>query len=61
MNQGEVDEALLKAANNTAGILFHYPAGQIGATVDGIVTMANGKTRTPARSSWARTKSERCT
>jgi len=25
--QGEIDEALLKAANNTAGILFHYPAG----------------------------------
>jgi hypothetical protein len=47
MNQGEVDEALLKAANNTAGILFHYPAGQIGATVDGIVTMADGKTTNP--------------
>lgn len=47
IEQGEVDEALLKAANNTAGILFHYPAGQIGATLDGIVTMANGKTNHP--------------
>jgi hypothetical protein len=47
MNQGEVDEALLKAAANTAGILFHLPSGQVSATVDGIVTMAEGKTSNP--------------
>ena len=47
INQGEVDEALLKAADNVGGVLFHYPAGQINATVDGLVTMGQGKTDNP--------------
>lgn len=45
--QGELDEALFKAANSTGGILFHYPAGQINATADGIATMARGRTSNP--------------
>jgi len=42
--QGELDEALLRAANKSGGILFHYPAGQIDATVRGIESIATGKT-----------------
>jgi hypothetical protein len=45
--QGEVDEAFLKAANNTAGILFHYPAGQVQRTVTGIQLLAEGETTNP--------------
>jgi hypothetical protein len=45
--QGEVDEAFLKAANNTAGILFHYPAGQVQRTVTGIQSLAEGETTNP--------------
>lgn len=47
ISQGEVDEALLKAIDSVGGVLFHYPSGQINATVDGIVTMAQGKTDNP--------------
>lgn len=47
VGQGEVDEALLKALDNVGGILFHYPAGQINATADGLATMAQGKTSNP--------------
>lgn len=45
--QGEIDEAFAKAFANTVGILFHLPSGQVTATIDGIVTMANGKTANP--------------
>jgi len=45
--QGEADEAFWKALNATGGILFHYPAGQINATADGIVSMAQGRTDNP--------------
>jgi len=45
--QGEVDKAFLKSANNTAGILFHYPAGQVQRTATGIQAMANGETKNP--------------
>lgn len=48
VSQGEVDAELLKALNNTAGTLFHYPAGQIGRTIDGIAAIAEGKTKSPA-------------
>ena len=47
IHQGEADEAFFKALNNAAGIIFHYPAGQIGATADGIATLADGKTTNP--------------
>jgi hypothetical protein len=42
--QGEVDEALLKALNNVMGSLFHYPAGQVQRTVTGIQGLADGTT-----------------
>jgi hypothetical protein len=45
--QGEADEAFFKAMNSTAGILFHYPAGQINATVQGLSALADGKTENP--------------
>lgn len=47
IGQGEVDEAALKAASNTAGILFHLPAGQVNATIDGIHAIATGETEWP--------------
>jgi len=45
--QGELDEAFWKALNNAGGILFHYPAGQINATADGIYSLATGETENP--------------
>lgn len=42
IEQGEADVALLKALNNTAGILLHYPAGQVQRTAQGIAATANG-------------------
>jgi hypothetical protein len=47
INQGELDEALAKAANNVAGIIFHYPAGQVQRTVQGIAALQDGE-GTPA-------------
>lgn len=47
ISQGEVDEAALRAANNVSGFLFHYPAGQINATADGILSMYDGRTGNP--------------
>ena len=47
LSQGEVDAALLKAANEVGGILFHYPAGQINATIEGLVALSEGKTQNP--------------
>lgn len=40
--QGEVDEAFLRSLNRTAGILLHYPAGQVDRTVRGMVAIAEG-------------------
>ena len=45
--QGEVDEAFLKSANNAAGILFHYPAGQVQRTTLGIQALMDGKSKNP--------------
>lgn len=47
IGQGEVDAALLRAANNAAGTLFHYPAGQVQATVQGLFAILEGDTQTP--------------
>lgn len=35
--QGDADKAFWKAANDTAGTLFHYPAGQVQRTVEGVM------------------------
>lgn len=45
--QGEIDAPLLKRLNNAAGILFHYPAGQVNRTVEGFNAMYEGKTSNP--------------
>jgi hypothetical protein len=45
--QGEPDEAFWKALNSVGGMIFHYPAGQINATADGIVSLATGETQNP--------------
>jgi len=47
VKQGELDTALIKAFNDTAGILLHYPAGQVRRTLDGIAALAEGKTANP--------------
>jgi len=47
VNQGELDEALLKAANSVGGILFHYPSGQINATAAGMRALYDGETKNP--------------
>jgi hypothetical protein len=45
--QGELDWAFFKAANNAAGILFHYPAGQVNRLVEGVVALMDDKTDNP--------------
>ena len=45
--QGELDAAALKALNNTAGIVLHYPAGQVQRTVEGVVALSEGDTESP--------------
>jgi len=45
--QGDVDEAMLRALNNTAGIFLHYPAGQVQRTVEGFVAIMEGKSSSP--------------
>lgn len=44
---GEADEAFFKAANNAAGMVFHYPSGQVQRTYLGIEALADGKTKNP--------------
>lgn len=43
IEQGEADEAFFKALNNTAGVLFHYPAGQVQRTVLGAEAFSEGE------------------
>ena len=47
VGQGEFDMAAFKAANNTAGVLFHYPAGQVNRTVEGTAALLEGRTDNP--------------
>jgi len=47
VEQGEFDAAAWKALNETAGILFHYPAGQVKRTLDGISALSEGRTENP--------------
>tara|TARA_R110001599_G_scaffold171353_1_gene362442 strand:+ start:453971 stop:460450 length:6480 start_codon:yes stop_codon:yes gene_type:complete len=46
--QGELDKPLLKAANNTAGILFHLPSGALQNAADGFMAIKDGKSKNPA-------------
>lgn len=45
--KGDAGEPAVRAANNAAGIIFHYPAGQLDRTVRGIIALANGETDNP--------------
>lgn len=47
IEQGEVDEAALKALNNTAGTLLHYPAGAINRFVEGYLAYTSGESDNP--------------
>lgn len=47
IGQGEADEAFWKHLNSTAGVLFQYPAGQINATLDGVIALSEGRTDNP--------------
>ena len=42
LEQGESDQAAWKAANNVAGILFHYPSGQVQRMVQGYIAAEEG-------------------
>ncbi|MFZ5699673.1 MAG: hypothetical protein ACOY9J_13350 [Pseudomonadota bacterium] len=48
VEQGEADAAFFKALNSSAGILFHYPAGQLNRTAEGVDAYLNGETENPA-------------
>lgn len=41
--QGEIDMPLFKSLNSASGILFHYPAGQINSTTEGILAIERGE------------------
>lgn len=41
-NQGELDWPLFKSVSNTAGVLLHFPTGQINTTLEGIIAVENG-------------------
>jgi GNAT superfamily N-acetyltransferase len=45
--QGELDEAFFRSLNQAAGILLHYPAGQVDRTVRGIMALKSGDTSNP--------------
>ena len=47
VQQGKVDEGLWHALNNTAGVIFRYPAAQIQRSVDGFVALQEGTTENP--------------
>lgn len=47
VKQGDLDAAFWKSLNNVAGVLFHYPAGQVNRTAEGLYEMAKGRTQNP--------------
>lgn len=47
IGQGEVDAAAAKAAVNTAGVLFQFPAGQIYKSGAGVLGLATGEESNP--------------
>ena len=42
LEQGEADAALWKALNNTAGIVLHYPSGQVQRMAQGFWAVSDG-------------------
>jgi len=47
VSQGEADAAFAKSMNDMAGILFHYPSGQVERSVEGAGLILNGETMKP--------------
>lgn len=47
VEQGEPDAAFWRSLNDTAGAVFHYPAGQIKRTVEGFAALLEGRTSNP--------------
>lgn len=45
--QGEFDRALYRAGLDVAGILLHFPAGQVRRSVEGIMVMYEGESQNP--------------
>ncbi len=45
VGQGDADMALFKKANEVAGALLHYPAGQVNQTLEGILAIENGEVK----------------
>lgn len=47
VEQGEPDAAFWRSLNDTAGAVFHYPAGQVKRTVEGFAALLEGRTSNP--------------
>ena len=47
VGQGEVDAGLLRTTNAAAGILFHYPSGQLDRLVSGVHAIAEDEVNGP--------------
>lgn len=47
LRQGKIDEGLEKAAFQTAGIIWGFPAAQVQRSVDGFVALEEGRTSNP--------------
>ena len=45
--QGEPDAAFWRSLNDTAGAVFHYPAGQVKRSVEGFAALIEGRTSNP--------------
>lgn len=43
LGQGDFDQPLFKAVNNSLGTVFHYPAGFVNNVADGIVAVEEGR------------------
>jgi hypothetical protein len=53
VNQGDVDQALVRSGVNVAGIATHLPSAQINRTIDGVVAISEGRTQNPVDSARA--------
>ncbi|MBR23375.1 MAG: hypothetical protein CMF57_13215, partial [Leifsonia sp.] len=47
VSQGELDFSLLKALNQTGGILFHYPSVLVQRFADGVISLESGEATSP--------------
>jgi DNA-directed RNA polymerase subunit K/omega len=47
VGEGKYTKATWEALNNVAGVLFHYPSGQVQRTAEGVSALVNGDTNNP--------------